>query len=239
MTKMNSCDLPVSFRVIGYGETTRNLIKQIQALGYDCLACAMVKSPDEITPTDEDKMVIVLTMGNQTGLEDLLKSFYQAGVLTLLVSECDFTLTDEVCDSHTVAETSQFTDIVKSLVNPIFRQGRITYDFTELSRTLHDTGRFEICQADGRGIHCRIPNAISSISNRIGTGNGIENMSLIIISSNHPEPPLSANELAPFHDFIGSLPENLNVIWAMYDDDALPADIIRISAIVAGKRMKL
>lgn len=65
-------NLPVSFRVLGYGESFHNLIQEIKQLGYEGLQADILTQGEILIPTDEDKMLIILCSSACTGLESLL-----------------------------------------------------------------------------------------------------------------------------------------------------------------------
>lgn len=48
-------NLPTSFRVIGVGEATKEIIETVKSYGYDCVSTTVLTEPFECVPTDEDK----------------------------------------------------------------------------------------------------------------------------------------------------------------------------------------
>lgn len=48
-------NLPTSFRVIGIGEATKEIIETVKSYGYDCVSATVLTEPFECVPTDEDK----------------------------------------------------------------------------------------------------------------------------------------------------------------------------------------
>ena len=128
--------LPTSFRVIGIGEATKEIIEKVKAYGYDCVSATVLNEPFECVPTDEDKMVIIVAKDNETRANSIAKLFHDAGVLTIgLLDNADLECYDGV-----VVETSraEYPDLIKALLQPIATQGMIAYDFSDLQTTLAD-----------------------------------------------------------------------------------------------------
>ena len=69
---------------------------------------------------------------------------------------------------------------------------------------------------------------------------GVENMSLIIRANDRViEPPLCMEEMSLITDYVGRLPESVNVIWAMYNDETLDCHTVGLSVIASGKDMDI
>lgn len=242
MNKLNDFEpdlwkMPVNFRVIGYGEELSSVIQQIKSFGYDGLEARVVTSFREISPADDDKMVIVLAIDRHDGLVDLLRSFYQAGVLTLLITDRDINLPPDVCDSRTTVSADKFVETVKDLVTPIFNNGMINLDFNDQSITLRNTSKFVVCTADARGGDSRIADAVASFPGKIPDRKHVERMLWSITHNRKLNPPLAIKEIAPITEFIKSLPETIDIVWGVLIDDSLPGDTVRLSIIVAGKEL--
>lgn len=232
-------DFPVSFRVIGYGESFQDLIQEINKIGYEGLQTDVLKEGDVILPTDEDKMIIIFCATACEGLENFLKTFHQAGVLTIVISTDQLEIPADTYDSLMVANRSEMISAVKTLMNPVFYQGRINYDFNDLAYTLRDSSLFITLTATGSGTD-RMKKAVASLSDMFPTDEGFENMSLIIRANERAiEPPLCMDEMSLITDYIGHLPESVNVIWGMYNDDKLDSKTIGLSVIASGKNIKL
>lgn len=229
--------MPVNFRVIGYGEELSSVIQQIKAFGYDGLEACVVTSFRETAPADDYKMVIVLAVDHRDGLVELLRTFYQAGVLTLAITDSDINLPADVCDSRTTVSVDNFAMTVKNLLTPIFNDGMINLDFNDQSTTLRNTSKFVVCAADARGGDSRIADAIASFSGKIPVGKNVERMLLAITHNRNLNPPLAIKEVAPITEFIKALPETLDIVWGVQIDDTLPDDTVRLSVIAAGKEL--
>ena len=72
---------PVSFRVIGVGSSTTDIIEKVKSFGYDCVGCQVVNSAAECIPTDEDQMVIIVTRGKADVANEIARTYHDAGVL--------------------------------------------------------------------------------------------------------------------------------------------------------------
>lgn len=232
-------DLPVSFRVLGFGESFHCLIQEIKQLGYEGLQADVLTEGDTLIPTDEDKMLFILCSADCMGLECLLNTFHQAGVLTIVISTDSLNISNQLYDSLMVAERDEMISVVKTLLNPVFYQGRINYDFNDLAYTLRDSYHFITLTATGSGKD-RMKNAVASLSDMFPIDEGDENMSLIIRANDRViEPPLCMEEMTLIADYVGQLPESVNVIWAMYNDETLDCNTVGLSVIASGKNLNI
>ncbi|MDE6238000.1 MAG: hypothetical protein K2M45_09050 [Muribaculaceae bacterium] len=231
--------MPVSFRVIGYGDSFQDVIQEINEIGYDGLQAKILSEGASFAPTDEDRMTIFLCSSECRGLESLLNTFHQAGVLTIVISTDSLNIPTQSYDSLMVAGRNEMISVVKSLLNPVFYQGRINYDFNDLVYTLRDSYHFITLTAAGSGTD-RMKNAVTSLSDMFPIDEGVENMSLIIRANDKViAPPLCMEEMSLITDYIGRLPESVNVIWAMYNDETLDCHTVGLSVIASGKDMDI
>ena len=232
-------NLPVSFRVLGYGESFHNLIQEIKQLGYEGLQADILTQGETLIPTDEDKMLIILCSSACTGLESLLNTFHQAGVLTIVISTDSLHIPTQTYDSLMVAGRNEMICIVKALLNPVFFHGRLTYDFNDLAFTLRDSRHFITIFAPGSGPE-RMNKAVTSLSDKLSIHEGVENISLIIQSNERTmEPPLCMDEMSLIADYVSQLPESVTVIWAIYNDETLDCNTVGLSVIASGKAMNI
>ena len=132
------------------------IFRSIVSLGFEGVSIQSTSMFPNPAPTDEDKMVILLSDGDSQQLESIAKSFYQAGVLTLIVSTTTIDKLNGICDAMTVSHIESMPFIVKSLLEPIIKQGKINYDFNDLYNTLHNTEKFKIESAISRNNENRI-----------------------------------------------------------------------------------
>ena len=231
--------MPVSFRVIGYGDSFLDLIQEIKHIGYEGLQTDILSEGASFAPTDEDRMTIFLCSAECNGLESLLNTFHQAGVLTIVISTDSLNIPTQSYDSLMVAGRNKMIGIVRTLLNPVFYQGRINYDFNDLAFTLRDSRHFITLSAIGSGTD-RMKNAVASLSDMFPIDEGVENMSLIIRANDRViEPPLCMDEMSLITDYVGRLPESVNVIWAMYNDETLDCHTVGLSVIASGKDMDI
>lgn len=163
--------LPTSFRVIGIGEATKEIIEKVKAYGYDCVSATVLNEPFECVPTDEDKMVIIVAKDNEDHANSIAKTFHEAGVLTIgLLDNADLECYDGV-----VVETSraEYPDLIKALLQPIATQGMIAYDFSDLQTTLADAKHFFIKSATGHGNE-RVAESIGFIKSTLASSCSIK-----------------------------------------------------------------
>lgn len=233
-------NFPVSFHVFGIGESFKPIIDKIDALGYDGVSAKTIRPEQLPLPVEEDRMVIILADEGNDSVSDAAKSFYQAGVLTLIVSHKRFESQSKFCDAQSVVDTDAMYHPVKVILDMIFNNGLIALDFNDIRSCLHDSRSFKVAETTGKGGEQRVADAISKIENIVSTKemNAIENF-IISISFNHDiQPPVRMYEMKALSDFLSSLPEEVNAIWGVFHDDKMPLDEVRLTAILSGKELK-
>ena len=233
-------NFPVSFHVFGIGESFKPIIDKIDALGYDGVSAKTIRPEQLPLPVEEDRMVIILADEGNDSVSDAAKSFYQAGVLTLIVSHKRFESQSKFCDAQSVVDTDAMYHPVKVILDMIFNNGLIALDFNDIRSCLHDSRSFKVAETTGKGGEQRVADAISKIENIIShkEKNTIENF-IISISFNHDiQPPVRMYEMKALSDFLSSLPEEVNAIWGVFHDDKMPLDEVRLTAILSGKELK-
>ncbi len=140
---------PVYYRVICVGEETLGAFRSIKSFGHDKRNGVSVQSTTMVpnpTPTEEDKMVILLSNGDSQQLEGIAKSFYQAGVLTVLVTTKIVEMAEAFCDTQTVTPIESMPLIVKALFNYVFSIRVNGVDSDDLSALLYKSGKFKVIQ---------------------------------------------------------------------------------------------
>ena len=229
--------LPTSFRVIGIGEATKEIIEKVKAYGYDCVSATVLNEPFECVPTDEDKMVIIVAKDNETRANSIAKLFHDAGVLTIgLLDNADWECYDGV-----VVETSraEYPDLIKALLQPIATQGMIAYDFSDLQTTLADAKHFFIKSATGHGNE-RVAESMGFIKSTLASSllNKIERLSIFLYFNRQGKQPLVMQEMTALTDFVSELPESIYVIWAVYPDESIKDEEIKVTILAAGKELE-
>ena len=229
-------NLPTSFRVIGIGEATKEIIETVKSYGYDCVSATVLTEPFECVPTDEDKMVIIVAKDNENHANSIAKTFHDAGVLTLgLLDNADLDCYDSV-----VSEVScpEYPDIIKAILQPIVTQGMIAYDFNDLQTTLTDAKHFLIKSVIRSGTE-RVAEAIGCIKSTFTSSllNKIERLSIFLYFNKVGKQPLVMQEMAALTDFISELPENVYAIWAVYPDESMKDDEVKVTILAAGKEL--
>lgn len=229
--------LPTSFRVIGIGEATKEIIEKVKAYGYDCVSATVLNEPFECVPTDEDKMVIIVAKDSEDHANSIAKTFHEAGVLTIgLLDNADLECYDGV-----VVETSraEYPDVIKALLRPIATQGMIAYDFSDLQTTLADAKHFFIKSATGHGNE-RVAESIGFIKSTLASSllNKIERLSIFLYFNKEDKQPLVMQEMTALTDFVSELPESIYVIWAVYPDESIKDEEIKVTILAAGKELE-
>ena len=229
--------LPTSFRVIGIGETTKEIIEKVKAYGYDCVSATVLNEPFECVPTDEDKMVIIVAKDNETRANSIAKLFHDAGVLTIgILKNADLDCYDSVVSE---ASCTEHSELIKALLQPIATQGMIAYDFSDLQTTLADAKHFFIKSATGHGNE-RVVESIGFIKSTLASSlfNKIERLSIFLYFNKEAKQPLVMQEMTALTDFVSELPESIYVIWAVYPDESIKDEEIKVTILAAGKELE-
>lgn len=230
-------NLPVSFRVLGIGEAAKGIIEAVNSYGYDCVSATVLTHPFECVPTDEDKMVIIVARDNEDIANGIAKTFHDAGVLTLgLLYDADLDCYDSVMSDDSYTE---YTDLIKAILQPIATQGMIAYDFNDLQTTLADTNHFFIKSVTRCGNE-RVAEAIGCIKSSLTSSllNKIERLSIFLYFNKVGKQPLVMQEMAALTDFLSELPESIYVIWAVYPDESINDEEIKVTILAAGKDLE-
>lgn len=232
---------PVSFRVIGIGEELSGVFRSIVSFGCYGVSIQSTTMFPNPTPTDEDMIVILLANGASQQLESIAKTFYQAGVLTLIVSSTAIDNLNGICDAVTLSHIESMPIVVKSLLEPILKQGKINYDFNDLYISLHNMEKFRTARIISHSEENRIADVVNNLTELWGnsTLSDTEFISLIFYQNKDANPPLAISEFPPLLEYIDSLPEKVTVIWALNYDENLQANEIRLDTIASGKNLKL
>lgn len=230
-------NLPTSFRVIGIGEATKEIIETVKSYGYDCVSARVLTEPFECVPTDEDKMVIIVVKDNEDHANSIAKTFHDAGVLTLgLLDNADFDCYDSVVSEASCAE---YPDIIKAILQPIVTQGMIAYDFNDLQTTLTDAKHFLLKSVTRCG-NGRVAEAIGDIKRALSSSklDKIERLSIFLYFNKEGELPLVMQEMTALTDIISELPESVYAIWAVYPDESMKDDEVKVTILAAGKELE-
>ena len=233
-------NFPVSFHIFGIGDSFKPIIDKIGALGYDGVSAKTIRPEQLPSPTEEDRMVIILTGDGNDSVIDAAKSYYQAGVLTFIVSHKRLEGQSKFCDAQLVSDTGNMYQSVKAILDMIFNNGLIALDFNDIRSCLHDSGFFKVVETTGKGSEERVADAISQIENIIShkEKNAIENIIISISFNRDIQPQLNMCEMKILSDFISNLPEEVNAIWGVFHDNKMPLDEVRLTVIFSGKELK-
>lgn len=233
-------NFPVSFHVFGIGDSFKPIIDKIGALGYDGVSAKIIRPEQLPSPTEDDRMVIILADEGNDSVIDAAKSFYQAGVLTLIVSLRQLESQCKFCDAQLLTDTEAICQSVKAILDMIFNNGLIALDFNDIRSSLHDSGFFKVIETIAKGGEQRVAEAISKIENIVSPKeiNTIENFIISISFNRNIQQQVSMSEINPISDFLSNLPEEINAIWGVFHNDKMPSDEVRLTAILSGKELK-
>lgn len=239
MTKMNEkvsfmAPFPVSFRVIGVGISTTDIIEKVKSFGYDCVGCQVVNSAAECIPTDENQMVIIATRDKAEVANEIARTYHDAGVLTMGFLN---NVTAGCYDSVAIdARVDDVPYIVKDLFEPLAKPGIINFDFHDLSTELRDSGFFKTLTAGAENVG----NAVVQIQKFLTESNvrNVEYLSAHIYFNREKKSEIKMDDMAHLSNMFSSLPESVSAMWSVNFDDAMPTDRIRLSIILSGKELR-
>lgn len=228
-----------SIHVIGFGKETGSVIGQLSRYGYDEVLPYMAESVESTQPGDTCVMAILCVDDNEDKALQVSKSFYDANVLTLIVSTKSLPGND--FDSITKVSLEEMPAAIKGLLDPIFLHRQTNLDFNDMSTCLRNSGHFLIWEAIGKGKESRIGDALTKLrtANSDGRLDYAEYVALIIYYHPDIDPPLMMREIARLNEYLSLMPKEINVIWGIFRDDNMPTDEIRLSAIISGKELRL
>lgn len=224
-------ELPASFRVIGVGNGVAEIIDKVKSCGFDGLSTELVKSPTEITPTEVDQLAIIVFIDDEAMANLIAKSFHEAGVLTLGLSEdADPSCFDSILEG---VNPSEYPYVIKSLLLPILKTSYVSFDFHDLCTVLRDSGFFIIKRVIGESI----TDVIEKMQEKLKDVdlNEIENMTLNILLYRDRKPLIEMNGMTVFSEMLATLPDTVNVIWAVHFDAELNDNQIGLISIMSGK----
>lgn len=227
--------LPVSFRIIGFGEKTHNIINQIKTKNYSGVEASLYGST-ALYPEEHDQMVILINP-SQKDLTSLAKSFYQAGVLTLVISSIDYSNIVNCFDSCTKVPQSKMIPTILGILDPLFHFGPISFDFNDINLTLKDSGKFFVYSFLSDTSQNHIINLTHEISQEFKELD-FQNLSFILSYNNESPKTLQMSEIENFQDCIKSFPENVKIIWGVQNEENLKYNQIKVTTILSGSNLK-
>lgn len=225
--------LPVSFKVIGIGSGTTDIIEKVKSFDYDCVGCLVANDPADCVPTDEDKMAIIVATDNMEAANEIAKTYHDAGVLTIgLVSEPDYSCYDSVA---TETSSVDFPETVKNLLLPVVSYGYICFDFNDLCTILKNSHSFSTLTTNGRNVEEAVSNMQKKLE-KVAIPE-VEYLSAHIYFNREKQANIKMEDMVHLSNMISNLPESINVIWSVNSDDTLPEDLIRFTFIMSGKEL--
>ena len=232
---MNTVNLnfPASFRVIGVGTGIEDVISKVNSFGFEGVSAEEVKYPFDCTPTDDDKLAIIVFTDLEDTANNIAKTFHDAGVLTIGFS----TDANSACyDSVMLYESrNDYPEIIKTLLQPVVTPGMITYDFNDLSTTLSDSEYFTVKFTSGNDVK-EASEKLQAAFNELDL-NCVDYLSVHLYFNPNRSVPIVMNDMTSLSLLMSALPETVSAIWSVNHDENINGDDIRLSAILAGKEI--
>ncbi len=226
---------------MGIGDNIKPIISKIGTLEYEGISASVISQDESVSPTDEDCMVIILADEHRDTATDIAKSFYQAGVLTLIISTAPIISTTSFCDSQSITDIESMYNDVKAILDIITKHGYICLDFNDISLTLRNSGFFKIIETVGKEDGSRVADAISKIDRKFSNHEiaSVERIITSIFFNRDMQPTLTMNEIKPLSDFLSNFSDEITSLWGIFHDENMTIGEVRLSTIVAGKDLKL
>ena len=108
-------------------------------------------------------MVIFINPSNEV-IKTMVKTFYQAGALTLIISTDKFNYKRKCYDSSTIIRKNKIVPAIKSLFDPLFRTNSISFGFNDILFTLKDSGRFIIISCESFSLNNRMRDMLHNLN---------------------------------------------------------------------------
>lgn len=233
-------NLPVSFRILGIGDNIKPTIDKIEALEYEGVSASIISQDESIVPNDEDRMVIILVDEYKDAAKSIAKGFYQAGVLTLIMTTTPIFDAPSCCDSQSISDIESMYDACKAILDILTKHGYICLDFNDIYYTLSNSGYFKIIETIGNEDGSRVADALSKIGTKLPEQEmaSAERIIISIFFNRDMQPPLTMSELKPLDDFLSNFSEEIITLWAIFHDDKIRTDEVRLYTIISGKNLK-
>ena len=180
-------------------------------------------------------MVIFINTSNDD-IKVLTKTFYQANVLTLIISSQNIGEKRECYDSCTIISKDKIVPTIKSLFDPIFHNGPISFDFNDMLFTLKDSGRFIITSCESFSLNNRMRDMLHNLNKEIKSYQEIENLAFVISYDPSSVLHLRGRDLDSLQEHLDNLPVEINVCWGLQRDKAYN-DKIKVTAIASGHNL--
>lgn len=222
---------PGLFRVIGVGHGLEEVFEKIKGFGLEGVSAEIVNDPFDCTPGEEDLLAIIVTIDCDDNANRIAKTFHDAGVLTIGFNG---NTVPSYYDSVTHHVSSyDIPEIIKTLLQPLVTECLITYDFNDLNNMLRNSDLFLVKSANGNSVKEATENLIS-IFNEFDF-NCLDYVSLHLYFN--PKRPTPIDDMASIPELMSKLPDKVNTIWGVYNDNEFKGDELKLSAILAGKEL--
>lgn len=232
-----SNDFPVCIRILGFGKNLKSVIDKLGCNKY--VSACIVNNDMNVIPSDYDKIVIMLVDEYSGLLESVASTFYQAGVLTIMITSAYVYKRTPLWDSMTISPIGNMISIVNSILHPILRDSYISFDFNDFFTIFKDTHNFKVCETYGCGMGNRVENAIDCMP--VGLLEDVANSERALITfswNRNMQPPIFMSHFKSLATYLNRFPSEIDIIWTLYFEDELPTDRIKLSVILSGKKLK-
>ncbi len=226
-------NIPASFRVIGVGSGAGEIINKVKAFGFEVVSAEVVDAPSEATPTEEDKLAIIVSIDKDETANIIAGTFHEAGVLTIGLSEdADPSCFDSVLEG---AVPNEYPEVIESLLRPVVIPGYISFDFSDLNSILRDSGSFIVRKALGDDVKKAVENMKNEIKD-IHLQN-VKNLSCSMFFNRERLTTIKLCEVASTSEIMSAFPDTVNVIWSVNYDDTLHDNQSRLVFVLSGKEV--
>lgn len=229
---------PINLRVFGFGEKTREIIDCLCRLNYDTVSSKVIDTDAEIpVPTESDYLAIIIVSEYSPTAVDVAKAFHNAQIRTLVILYPDVAFDSIAYDSVTTATQAETFDIVRTILYGIINPGLTNYSVDDILTPLNYSRHFKVFISQACG-ETRMQLACDKIAREIYKLKGIEIMSIFIFYNQRSSNLINMEEISVLETFLRTFPENVDLIWSLYNDDSICDESIRLAFITAGKNIR-
>lgn len=230
----NSIHNPLAnIRIIGFGTNIENAIVQLRQLGFNSQTAKVYNPEQPPCLSDDIKMVILLLGVREEASIRIAESFKATGALTLAVCANDIKMPVGCIDSQTNAPISEMYAVTKLLLDPLISVALITLDVNDIDRALRNSGEFFLGEASGQ-----IEDGIDDLMTDLMTKANMrkcQTFLLDIYNSPKTTQSLLRKVIEEFSNYIGQLPQNINVVWSASTDRMITEGRVRVQMIASPK----
>lgn len=220
----------MNIRIISIGEYVDRDFQELRSMSYPWVTYeGHIASVSEIEMHDSDMMAIIIALDNYDVAVEIARSFYQTGVLTVVLSDKKFE--EKGCfDAQHLYRSYNICGIVEALIRPIVTPSLNSFDFNDVHAALKDVGNYTTLFAHDENI--------DNLINKIKFQKSylcLEHFKSVCINLYfNPASTIAKDEIAKVKGLLDIMPVECNTVVGFHHDSTLEPDSVEISIIIAG-----